>query len=260
MLLIDFTKLDPQYLGINMVDLGMADFKNLPFPTIIQKLGLESDKDAEEYFPTPPALENVNIATALQKLREQKKIVDVIGPSKIPRDMPIGFSTLLGKTPKAYLKTYIEVAKILCKTSPYSGFVVWLEDTLSAQKNGWDANASQQSIEAYQRFFATEFPESRILVSSQIAPLGIPADFLEKFSELSTAEFLSVLPFHLRNPMFIKTLDVVHFVWNCYVLYRLSCVSLAGINNKRHFQLFRKVLDSKMTTILVPLGSESTLT
>ena len=260
MQLIDFAKLNRQCLNVTMADMGMADFNNLPFPVVLEQLDLGSNRVTEEYFPTQQPANKIDLSGSIQTIRQQRKIVDVIGPTKISSNMPICFSTFVGIKPKEYLKQYVEVAKILYEPSNKLRFVVWLEDTLTILKNGWNASTAQQAVDAFKAFFSKEFSECQTILSSEIAPIGIPQSFAEKLSVITTEEFLSALPFHLRNPMFVKTLDVVHFVWNCYVLYRLPGVHLAGITNKRHFQLFRKVVGTKVTAILLPLGSESVLT
>ncbi len=257
MQIIDFQKLDCQRLDMNMGEMGMVDFGNLPFLTLVEQLRLGSDRPTEESFPIQQCLGKINLSESIQWLREDKKVADVIGPTKISKDASICFSTFLGTKPKAYLRQYIEVAKILCKSSSGLGFVVWLEDVLTTLKNGWSVSTTRDSVEAYKTFFNREFPGCQIMLSSEIAPVGIPQSFAEKFSAITTKEFLSALPFHLRNPMFVKTLDIVHFAWNCYLLYRLRGAHLGGINNKRHFQLFRKVVGQYITAILFPLGSEN---
>lgn len=260
MQIIDFLKLDCQRLNATMTEIGMADFSNLPFLTLVERLGIGSDRLTEESFPIQQCLGKINLSESIQQLRKDKKVADVIGPTKIAKGAPICFSTLLGTKPKAYFRQYIEVGRILCKSSSGLGFTVWLEDTLTTLKNSWSVSTTRESVEAYKTFFDKEFPGCQIMLSSEIAPVGVPQSFAEKFSAITTEEFLSALPFHLRNPMFVKTLDVVHFVWNCYVLDRLQGVHLAGITNKRHFQLFRKVVGTQVTVILLPLGSESVLT
>ena len=260
MQLIDFAKLNHQCLNVTMADMGMADFNDLPFPVVLEQLDLGSNRVTEEYFPTQQPANKIDLSGSIQTIRQQRKIVDAIGPTKISSNMPICFSTFVGVKPKEYLKQYVEVAKILCEPSNKLRFVVWLEDTLTILKNGWNASTAQQAVDAFKAFFSKEFSECQMILSSEIAPLGIPQSFAEKLSAITTEEFLSALPFHLRNPMFIKTLDVVHFAWNSYLLHRLPGVYLAGINNKRHFQLFRKVVGTEVTAILLPFGSESVLT
>jgi len=260
MQIIDFLKLDCQRLNVSIGEIGMADFSNLPFLTLVDQLRLCSDRLTEENFPIQQHLRKINLSDSIQQLHKDRKVADVIGPTKISKGSLVCFSTLLGTKLKAYLRQYIEVAKILCDPSSGLKFVVWLEDTLTTLKNGWSASTTRDSAEAYKTFFDKEFPECQIMLSSDIAPVGIPQSFAEKFSAITVEEFLSALPFHLRNPMFVKTLDIVHFAWNCYLLYRLGGVHLGGINNKRHFQLFRKVVGTQVTAILLPLGSESVLT
>lgn len=257
MQIIDFLKLDCQCLNMTMAEIGMADFNNLPFLTLVEQLRLCSDRLTEESFPTQQCLGKINLSGSIQQLYSDKKVADVIGPTKISKGAPVCFSTLLGTKPKAYLRQYIEVARILCKPSSGLRFVVWLEDTLTTLKNGWSASTTRNSVEAYKTFFDREFPECQIMLSSEIASVGVPQSFAEKISAITVEEFLSALPFHLRYPMFVKTLDIVHFAWNCYFLYRLGGVHLGGINNKRHFQLFRKVSGQQITAILLPLGSEN---
>lgn len=257
MQLVDFAKLNHLCLNATMTDMGMADLKNLPFPIILDRLGLGSNRLTREHFPTQQRTGKIDISEGIQALKQQKKIVDIIGPTKISSSIPICFSTFMGLKPKEYLGQYVEVAKILCKSSNELRFVVWIEDILTILENDWDASTAQQAVNAYKTFFSEELPESKMMISSEIAPIGIPQGFSEKLSVITTEEFLSVLPFHLRNPMFVKTLDIVHFVWNCYLLHRFPGVYLAGINNKRHFQLFRKVVGQQITAILLPLGSEN---
>jgi len=259
MQLIDFAKLNYHCLNVTMADMGMTDFNNLPFPVVIERLNLGSDRVTEERFPTQQPIDKIDLSGGIQTLRQQRKIVDAVGPTKISSNTPVCFSTFVGLKPKEYLKQYVEVMKILCESSSKLRFVVWLEDTLTILKNGWNVLTAQQAIEAYKTFFKKEFPESQVLLSSEVAPVGIPQSFAEKLSAITTEEFLSALPFHLRNPMFVKKMDIVHFAWECYVLYRLPGVYLVGINNKRHFQLFRKVVGSRVTAVLLPLGSESIL-
>lgn len=260
MQLIDFSKLNHQCLNATMADMGMTDFNNLPFPVILEQLNLGSNRVMEEYFPTQQPAGKINLSETIQALRQQRKIVDTIGPIKISSNIPICFSTFVGLKPKEYLRQYVEVAKILCgHSTDRMRFVVWLEDTLTILKNDWDVPTAQQAVSAFKTFFAKEFSKCQIMLSSEIAPVGIPQCFAKKLSAITTEEFLSALPFHLRNPMFVKTLDIIHFAWNCYVLYRLPGVHLAGITNKRHFQLFRKVVGTKVTAVLLPLGSESAL-
>lgn len=259
MQLIDFAKLNYQRLNATMIDMGMADFNNLPFPIILERLDLGSNRATEEHFFTQPSTGKIDLSRSIQTLRQCGRIVDTIGPVKISSNTPICFSTFVGSKPKEYLKQYVEVAKVLCVSSERLRFVVWLEDTLTIFKNSWNASTTRQAMNAYKAFFTKEFPECQIMLSSEITPVGVPRSFTEKLSAITTEEFLSVLPFHLRNSMFVKTLDVIHFVWNCYILYRLQGVHLAGINNKRHFQLFRKVVGKQVTAILLPLGPESVL-
>lgn len=259
MQIIDFLKLDCQRLNATMTEIGMADFSNLPFPTLVERLGMGSNRLTEESFPIQQCLGKINLSESIQQLRKDKKVTDVIGPTKIAKGAPICFSTLLGIKPKVYLRQYIEVARILCESSNGLGFTVWFEDTLTTLKNSWSVSATRESVEAYKTFFDKEFPGCQIMISSEIAPVGVPQSFAEKLSAITTEEFLSALPFHLRNPMLVKTLDIVHFVWNCYLLHRIGGVHLGGINNKRHFQLFRKVVGTQVTAILLPLGSESVL-
>ena len=257
MLLIDFTKLNTQRLMATMAEMGITDFSNLPFLTIIEQLDLGSNKVVEEYFSPQYLGSKIDLSKTIQLLKHQKKIVDTIGPIKISSNIPVCFSTFVNLKPKEYLKQYVEVAKILCGPSKKLRFVVWLEDTLTILKNGWDTSTIQHAVDVYKAFFLEGFPESQVLISSEVTPVGIPQSFTEKLSTITSKEFLSVLPFHLRNPMFIKTLDIVHFAWNCYLLHRMPGIYLAGITNKRHFQLFRKVIGQQITAILLPLGSEN---
>jgi len=257
MQIIDFLKLDCQRLNATMAEIGIIDFNNLSFLTLVERLGMGSDRLTEENFPIKQCLGKINLSESIQQLRKDKEVADVIGPTKIFKGSPICFSTLLGTKQKAYIRQYIKVARIICKSSSGLEFVVWLEDTLTTLKNGWSVSTTRDSVEAYKAFFTREFPECQIMLSSEIAPVGIPQSFAEKLSAITIEEFLSALPFHLRHPMFVKTLDVVHFAWNCYLLHRLEGVHLGGINNKRHFQLFRKVVGQQITAILLPLGSES---
>lgn len=257
MQIIDFSKLDPQHLNTTVAEMGIADFNNLPFPAILEQLGMWSDRKTEENFPSQQLFGKIDLSADIQQLRKDKKIVDAIGPTKVPRGTPVCFSTLLGTGPKAYLRQYAEVAKILCRPSNGLRFVIWLEDTLTTLKYGWDASVKQQAVDLYASFFKVEFPECEIIISSEIAPVGVPRSFTEKLGNITAEEFISALPFHMRNTMFIKTLDIVHFVWNCYLLHRFPGIYLAGANNKRHFQLFRKVSGQQTTAVLLPLGSEN---
>lgn len=256
MQIIDFSKLDPQRLNTTMSEMGMADFNNLPFATILEQLGIWSDRKTEENFPPQQLSGKTNLSVDIQQLRQDKKVVDTIGPIKIPRGTLVCFSTLLGTGPKVYLAQYIEVAKILCQSSNDLRFVVWLEDTLTTLKHGWDASMKQRAVDLYASFFRIAFPACEIIVSSETAPVGVPRSFTEKLNNITAEEFISALPFHMRNTMFIKTLDIVHFVWNCYLLHRFPGIYLTGANNKRHFQLFRKVSGHQITAVLLPLGSE----
>jgi hypothetical protein len=256
MQLVDFAKLNRQCLNITMADMGVADFEDLPLTVLLERLNLGSDRNTKEHFPVQQLVNKVDLSGSLQALKQQRKIVDTIGPIKISYTT-ICFSTLLGIKPKEYLKQYVEVAKILCTSSDKLKFVVWLEDALTVLKNDWDISTIQQAVNTYRAFFYDEFPECQILLSSEIAPVGIPQSFADKLSAITTEDFLSVLPFHRRNPMFVKTIDMIHFVWQCYVLYRLPGVHLACITQKRHFQLFRKVSGQQITAILLPIGSEN---
>ncbi|MBU1992369.1 hypothetical protein KKG51_01560 [Patescibacteria group bacterium] len=257
MQIIDFTKLNYQRLHVAMADTGVTNFNNLSFPTILERLDLSSNRITEEWFPVQQTGGKIDLSGSIQEIRQRKEIVDAIGPTKISSNTPICFSTFVGIKPKEYLKQYVDVAKILCEPPCGLQFVVWLEDTLTILKNGWDALMAQKAVNAYRTFFRKEFPDSQVLLSSEVSPVGIPQSFAEKLSAITVEEFLSALPFHLRNPMFVKTLDVVHFAWNCYLLHRLPGVYLSGINNKRHFQLFRKVSGQQITAMLLPLGSEN---
>jgi len=257
MQIIDFLKLDSQRLNTTMAELGMADFNNLPFPAILERLEMQSDRKTEDNFPSQLLSKKIDLLADIQQLRQAKKVVDAFGPTKIPIGTSVCFSTLIGTRPKAYFRQYIEVAKILCRSSNGLRFVVWLEDTLTTLKYGWDASVKQRALDAYASFFKVEFPECEIIISSKTAPDGVPQSFAEKLGNITTEEFISVLPFHMRNTMFIKTLDIVHFVWNCYLVHHFPGIYLAGVNSKRHFQLFRKVSDRQITAILLPLGSEN---
>jgi hypothetical protein len=256
MQLIDFARLNYQRLNATIADMGMADFNNLPFPVILKKLDLGSERDTKEYFPIQQPSGKIDLSGSIQILKQQRKIVEAIGSTKISTNTPICFSTFVGIKPKEYLKQYVEVAKILCGPLSELRFIVWLEDTLTILKNDWNISTAQQAVNTYKAFFSKEFPECQILLSSEIAPIGIPQGFAERLSAITTEEFLSVLPFHLRNPSFVRIFDLVHFAWNCYVVYRLPGVYLAGINNKHHFQLFRKIVGKQISVLLLPLGPE----
>lgn len=259
MLLIDFAKLNHQRLNMTMADLGITDFSNLPFTAILERLELGSSRIVEEFFPSQPDLGKVDLSPMIHFLLRNKKITDVIGSTKISLGMPICFSTFVSPIFKEYLKQYVEVMKILYQSSCDLSLVTWLEDTMSILKNDWQISEAQRAIGVYTNFFSQELPYCRIMLSSQAAPMGIPQDFIQKLTCVNIEEFLSILPFHLRSPIFVKVLDIVHFSWNCYILNRLSGVYLVGVNNKRHFQLFRKVVGSKITAILLPIGSEEDL-
>lgn len=259
MLLIDFAKLNAGCLGTTLADRGMTDLNHLSFPTILEKLQLGSNRDPTEYFPTTPPNDRIDFSSKLIALKQQKAILDIIGPAKIAANIPVCFTTFVALRPKTYLRQYVEVARVLCGDANQLRFNVWLEDILPRHKNSWSESTTQQAVDAFKAFFAQEFPAGQIMLSSQIAPAGIPKWFAENLTTITTEDFLSALPFHLRNPMFIKTFQVVHFTWNCYLLHRWPGVYLGGINNKRHFQIFRKVAGTNVTVILLPLGTESVL-
>jgi len=256
MQLIDFTNLDQQYLNSSMADIGVKDFNNLSLLTILKQLNLGSDKTTKECFPIQDFDNKVNISSTIRILKQEKKIVDSIGPIEVPLNIPIYFLTLIGLKPKKYLYQYTEVVKILSGILSNSRFIVWLEDTLTILKNNWDDLTMQKSIEKYKNFLNKKGLKHKILLSSKVAPIGIPREFIEKLKKITFNEFLSVIPFHRRSPILIKVMDIVHFIWNCYVLYRLPGIHLGGINNKRHFQLFRKIIGQQITVILLPLCSE----
>ncbi len=259
-MLIDFNKLNHSLLHTTMDDIGVTDFNNLSLLAILKRLNLGSERSVEEKPPKKQQGSKVNLSEKVQILRQEKKIIDTIGSVKIFSDTDIYFSTLVGIRPKEYLKQYVEVAKTLCEPSSALQFTILLEDSLTPLKNDWDLLTLKKSINLYKAFFQKMFPGSRILLSSEIAPIGVPKNFAEKLTTVATKDFLSLLPFHLQNPMFVKILDIVHCVWNCYLLYRSPGIHLVGVNNKRHFQLFRKIVESKLTVVLLPLGSESSLT
>lgn len=263
MLIVDFTKLTSEQVNMTMQQAGISDLNHLSLLTVLKYLKLGSNKVPQEYFPARKQLGHtghISIQAEIQELRKVKKIIDVIGPIKVQRGTPVCFSTLVSLHPKTYLNQYIEIARILCKENTGLCFTVWLEDTFTALKKRWSKATTLKAVNAYQTFFTNEFPRLQLLVSSEIAPLGIPRSFAEeKLSSITGKEFLSVMPFHLRHPMFVKVLDVVHFAWNCYVLYRYPGIYLAGINNKRHFQLFRKIIGENITAVLVPLFPEENL-
>ena len=256
MLLIDFAKLNCQCLNTTMAEKGLVDFDNLSLLTVLDQLSLGSNKIVREYFPVQQESKNTNLSVNVKILRQKRKIVDVMGSLKNPENMSIYFSTMVGIKPKEYLKQYIGVAKVLCNSSSKLKFVLWFEDSLTCLKKDWGILIIQQAINSYKKFFEKNFSESQILLSSEIIPRGIPQSFAENISEIMINELLSILPFHLRNPKFVKIFDLVHFVWNSYLFYRLPGIYLVGINNKRHFQLFRKIIRQKLTAVFLPLGSE----
>jgi hypothetical protein len=256
MLIIDFEKLTIERANMTLQEVGVVDFKHLPLLIILESLELGSNKMSQEYFPIHKKSGVVDIRDNIRELRLSKRVSDVIGPLRIPRGTPVCFSTFVSLHPKAYIKQYIDIGYTLCTKETGLIFTVWLEDTIPAFKNRWDRKTTNEAVKAYQIRFAEEAQEY-LLVSSEVIPHGIPRSFAEeKFSNISGEEFLSVMPFHLRQPRFVRILDIIHFAWNCYVIYRYPGVYLAGISNKRHFQLFRKVIGKDFTVLLVPLFPE----
>ncbi|MBU4010419.1 MAG: hypothetical protein KJ882_06605 [Proteobacteria bacterium] len=257
MLIVDFKKLGCEYADVKIAEIGMTNLNNLSFLDIIERLGLASDAVVMEKFPVQKKAPHINISVNIQKLRQAEKIIDAIGSPKLTKETPVCFSTLVNLQPKLYLEHYIDIAHSLCNNETQLSFTVWLEDRFSALKNKWDEITIQESLEAYRQFFIKEFPQTQILVSSEVVANGIPLDFAEeKFDSIDGEEFLSLIPFHLRNPMLIKVLDVVHFAWNCYVIYRYPGLYLTSINNKRHFQVFRKIVGKDLTVLLTTVFPE----
>lgn len=261
MFVIDLNKLNSERLNATLAEIGITELNNLTLSDILDHLQLSSEvATITEHFPNQEYGGRVDLSASIQELRTSHLIADVIGPTNVRNRASVCFSTLLGLHPKEYLNQYTAVARSLCNTNRELNFVVWLEDTLARLMGGWEDSIVQQAVEAYQHFFKQEQPVIQIFISSQVAPCGLPVEFVEeKLHLVNTETLLSMMPFHLRKPMFIKVFDVIHFAWNCYLLYRYPCIHLAGINNKRHFQVFRKVVGQHLTAILLPLGSEDLL-
>lgn len=258
MLIIDFKKLSPERTRLSLKELGMPNFNNMSLLNILKNLQLYSNIKSREHFPLFEQSGKINIETSIQRLKSSGKIIEVIGPVIYQKRIPVCFSTFLSLQPKIYLRNYIDIAKTLCTENPDLYFTVWFEDRLSVLKNDWDTEIVTKALDIYYKFFKSRISQVQFLRSTQVAPDGIPMSFaVEKFSSLKGKDFLSIMPFHLRHPNLIRVFDLVHFAWNCYILYRYSAIYLAGINTKYHFQLFRKVLGIPITVILVPLGPES---
>lgn len=83
MQVIDFAKLTYRRLNVVMADMGMTDFNNLSFPTILERLDLSSNRVTEERFLVQQPSDKIDFSGKIQELRQRGKIVDIIGPTKI---------------------------------------------------------------------------------------------------------------------------------------------------------------------------------
>lgn len=232
---------------------GVVDLDQTLLIDLIGRLGLGSaEAENRSKVSPPPTSEVFSLERSFAKLKNEKQITETIGPAKFKGHVPIYFATLLSVSPKPYIQAYQEVANELIQREGCV-YSVWLEDSFSRLYRGWDEDTTQTAISAYERYLRSMSDKTEILVSSGSGMPGVPQEFLEsRLSGFTLGEFKELLPFHQRNPELITALDVVHFCWNCYVVTKLPGIHLVGANTKRHYQLFRKLSDGRVTVVLIP--------
>jgi hypothetical protein len=257
-LIIDFKKLSFQKLNIPLIKLKIPNLREISILNFLEKLKLGSEREFQECFPSFKKNKiKINLEKDLWILKKRRKIADTFGPFKFDGKKHLCFASLLSFSLKAYIFDYIEVAKFLCKRNEGLTFTVWLEDRLSLLKNNWNWEIITYLTNSYSKFFKDQFPKVKILKSSEALPDGIPRSFVvKKMSSIGINTIQSFLPFHLRDLTFIRVLDVIHFVYMAYLLFRHPAIYLTGINTKHHFQIYRKILNVPISVIFLPLGSE----
>ena len=256
-MLLDLKRLDPTVASKNLKEMGLSAFNSLTFLDIIRCLNLSSDSSGFSAIPpTHNDRQRSDLSVEVENLKHQGRITDVIGSLKFCGPPSLWFSTLVFQRPKAYLSQYADIVNDLLALNNDLSFNVWLEDRYSEIAFNYTPDEKKVSVKAYETFFRSTCPSAKIMVCSESGIDGVPMEFaVEKFSLISAEEFLSALPFHKRQPISVKVLDVVHFAWNCYIMHHCPGIHLAGTSSKRHFQLFRKVLGKQVSVILVPMGS-----
>jgi hypothetical protein len=81
--------------------------------------------------------------------------------------------------------------------------------------------------------------------------MGIPYNFGKNYlRNISIEDMLQIMPFHKRVLPEVDLIDILHFCWNLYEIYLFPGIYLAGINSKRNFEIFKRILNDKRITIL----------
>lgn len=242
---IDLGSIDSSFASTYITSLVGNLHRDILMPVVLEKL--------EQEFPcfqpgniAPIAGRKINNSNVPSKIDEI--IVDSIGPTNfyIP-NIRMATSFLAGRKPKLYILPYIFLAKCINAT-----LTLWLDDVIATFKHP-RSHHEQNELNSYYKDVLLPY-EIKITVSSEYFPnLVIPDWLIIKARELSWDEFVSVLPYHTRNPNHVRIFDIIHLLWESLVLSQCDHdYFVTADNTKAQFLKIRKLCGVKRNIIFIP--------
>mgnify|MGYP001092985389 CR=1 FL=1 len=247
MLLIDFNKINFDLANCRLPKLLECPDKYNIFE-FIDKLKIGSQRK-NPLISNPIYDTKTDLSKIFLDLKSKNTVNDLIGRFQFDYIPNIVFSTLIDLTIKSYVLQYIDILNLIFDNSGITS-TIWLEDTITKIHRGFNNDQIYKSLEIYKDYFR-KCKLAKLLVSSETIPYGIDYEFCKDNLQINFDEFISILPFHKRDFHNIKLIDLLHFVWNLFVVCKVPGIYLTGVNTKRSFQLFRKH-NNNVSVVLLP--------
>lgn len=235
----------------------------LSLAEFIELLGLKSPANKElssnifgnlsqEEFPPVKS----DLLGLVELAKREGLIRDFIGIGRKVKNTRIIFSSVVGRKPKPHLAMYLLFINRLKRELSDFEFIVHLEDWFMSNflPRSVDLDSKSKYMEYIKRFCGADV----IITTSSITTKAIPQRFIQdSLSQVTLEDFISVLPFTKHSLDNIRLYDLLHLVWNAYLVSTLRGIYLTNINSKREFLIFRKALGGNPPTVFFPSAPES---
>jgi len=240
MFLVDFEKLG------NIQSLEIDKEEKRSVFDILDSLSYKSENDQIKERSLPAY--TIDLSNEIDKLLQEKLIVECLG-KKRNLSCNIYFSSIY-KSPEIYHNAYFKAMQIIEQGEKNARTYFWLEDSILFFST--KEVADRKVIDEYEKIIIENGAHCDTLLCSQVInSAGIPYTFADKYlRNVLLEDILQTIPFHKRVLPKVLLIDILHFCWNLYEIYLFPGIYLAGINSKRNFEIFRRILNDKQIAIL----------
>lgn len=240
MFLVDFERLK------NEQNLRIKKEENLSIFEILDSLPLKSEESSKDERVLPSCC--IDLSHEIDNLFQEGAIIECLGRRKKIFNN-VYFSSIY-KKPEIYHNEYFKVMRTLRQGKEDVNNFFWLEDSTLFFPNNKILN--KEITSEYDEVIVRNNVQCNILRCSQtIISMGIPYNFGKNYlRNISIKDILQIMPFHKRVLPEVDLIDILHFCWNLYEIYLFPGIYLAGINSKRNFEIFKRILNDKRITIL----------